>query len=61
MPQGRLHKALNERKNTVRNDLSPKYFAKKEKPLTFALRVGTAASLDYSMTEAYRRDAGGRK
>lgn len=60
-PRKGTHKALNERKNAPKGDLSSKYFAKKEKPLTFALRVGIAASLGAPMCEAYRRDAGGRK
>lgn len=60
-PRKGTHKALNERKNAPKGDLWSKYFAKKEKPLTFALRVGIAASLGAPMSEAYRRDAGGRK
>ena len=60
-PRKGTHKALNERKNAPKGDLWSKYFAKKEKPLTFALRVGIAASLGAPMCEAYRRDAGGRK
>lgn len=60
-PRKGTHNALNERKNAPKGDLSSKYFAKKEKPLTFALRVGIAASLGAPMCEAYRRDAGGRK
>ena len=71
-PRKGTHKALNERKNAPKGDLSSKYFAKKEKPLTFALakkekpltfalRVGIAASLGAPMCEAYRRDADGRK